>query len=311
LIELSEDGKQRLKDVFEKYEDDGEEKFINDNIEKKWSSFVKSEWIKSEITKISKSKLIEIKNQEFKNNEIISNKIERLKLSFVEIKTDEILDSELSLLSSKYYLNIFKVFSLHVQCIPQKIKNLSISYLDEEGKKSFNKEWNITLNKYINNRKIEDISKKYNKFIELQKLKRKLISDKKTNLYVNPLEIKLISKNTKGDAIVNYFSSDLLNYLIDFLLIDILIIFIPFIAIIYSIFFNISNFFNIVAASIKFTKKATLIINILFVFLFIYISHHVTNDVKSKINSSYKVTSNNQNILEDLNFNTELFFTLI
>ena len=147
--------------------------------------------------------------------------------------------------------------------------------------------------------------------MEFQKIKYRFVSGKKTNLYVSPLEIKLISKNTKDDAIVNYFSSNLLDYLIDFLLLPIVILFIPVIAIIYSIFFNISNFINIVAAAINFSKIASLITTVLFVFLFMYVSYQITNDIKSKINSSYKVATNNQNILEDLNLNTELFFTSI
>lgn len=311
LIELNADGKERLKDIFEDYSEDGKDDFIKDNNDKEWSEFAKGDWIKSETTKISKSKLNEIRDQEFKNNEVISNKIEHLKLSFVKVKTDEILDKELSLLSFNYYANMFKVFSLHVQCIPQKIKNLSISYLDEEGRNSFNKEWNNTLNSYINHKETDKINKNYIKFIEFQKIKYKFISGKKTNLYVSPLEIKLISKNTKDDAIVNYFSSNLLDYLIDFLLLPIVILFIPVIAIIYSIFFNISNFINIVAAAINFAKIASLITTVLFVFLFMYVSYQITNDIKSKINSSYKVATNNQNILEDLNLNTELFFTSI
>ena len=239
------------------------------------------------------------------------NKIEHLKLSFVKVKTDEILDKELSLLSFNYYVNMLKVFSIHIQCIPQKIKNFSISYLDEEEKKYFNKEWNNTLNSYINQEETHIINKNYIEFIEFQKIKYKFISGKKTNLYVRPLEIKLISKTTKDDAIINYFSSDLLDYLIDFLLLSTVILFIPVIAIIYSIFFNISNFINIVAGAINFSKIALPICSVLFVFLFMYISRQITNDIKSKINSSYKVTTNNQNILEDLNLNTELFFISI
>lgn len=308
LIEVNEEGEQKLRDVFQKFIYEGKNDFIKKYNEKKWSEFVKNNWIKKEITNISKSKLNEIKEQDFKNNEIISIKIECLKKSFVKDKTEEFLDNELSLLSKNYYCNMYKIFSIHVLSIPQKIKNLSISYLNQDGIDSFNNEWDNILSSYINDKELNKINQNYFNFIEFQKLKYKFLTGKNINLDIHPDEAKLLYTKTHDNAIVTYFSSDLLDYLIDFLILPTVILFIPVIVIIYSLFFNISNFISNVARAINFSKVASPVSSILFILFFMYVSYKITNDIRNKINSSYKVSTSNKTIKEELNFSTELFY---
>ncbi|WP_286971912.1 hypothetical protein [Flavobacterium sp. UBA4854] len=266
LIEINEEGEQKLRDIFQKFMDEGKNDFIKKYNKKKQSEFIKNDWVKKEIKSISKSKLNEIKEQDFKNNEIISSKIEGLKKSFVKDKTDDFLDNELSLLSKNYYVNMYKIFSIHILSVPQKIKNLSVSYLNQDGVDSFNNEWDNILSSYINDNELNKINQNYFNFIEFQKLKYKFLTGKNINLDIHPVETKLLYRKTDDDAIVTYFSSDLLDYLIDFLILPTVILFIPVIVIIYSLFFNISNFFSNVAGAINFSKVASPVSSILFVF---------------------------------------------
>ncbi|MFH7002099.1 hypothetical protein [Flavobacterium bizetiae] len=308
LIEINEEGEQKLRDIFQKFMDEGKNDFMKKYNEKNQSEFIRNDWIKKEIKSISKSKLNEIKEIDFKNNKIISIKIEALKKSFVKDKTDDFLDNELSLLSKNYYVNMYKIFSIHILSVPQKIKNLSVSYLNQDGVDSFNNEWDNILSSYINDNELNKINQNYFNFIGFQKAKYKFLTGKNINLDIHPVETKLLYKKTNDNAIVTYFSSDLLDYLIDFLILPTIILFIPVIVIIYSLFFNISNFISNVAGAINFSKVASPVSSILFVFFFMYVSYKITNDIKNKINSTYEVNTNDETILEELNLNTELFY---
>ena len=149
LIELNEDGEERLKDILKDYSEDGKDDFIKDNNEKKWSEFIKSDWIKSETTKISRSKLNEIKQREFKNNAIIQNKLNLFIPSYVEKQTEELSQHQLNYFSKGFWKNIAKITWMNVRSVSGKISKRDINYLKTDYMSELQIDWKNKVNLYF------------------------------------------------------------------------------------------------------------------------------------------------------------------
>jgi len=202
LIELNEDGKERLKDVLNEYEDDGKDEFLKDNIEKKWTEFVKSEWIRSENAKISSSKLIDIKEREFKNNELIQNNLNRFIPLYIERQTEELSSYQFSFFSKGFWKNLVQITWIHTKsAFFGKLYNLDISYIEPVYKKELQQKWEQIYNSYFSIKEAENELKKITKnYQALLVLKYNYISKlKKINTEKQPLiflkQLKLKQKN--------------------------------------------------------------------------------------------------------------------
>lgn len=149
LIELNEDGKDRLKNILEEYSDDGNDDFIKDNSKKNWSDFVKNNWIKSETTKISILKLNEIKELEFKNNEIIQNKLNHFIPFYIERQTEELSRYQFSFFSKGFWKNLAQISWMHIRSVSGKISNKDVNYLKSNYIKELQLEWQSKFNLYF------------------------------------------------------------------------------------------------------------------------------------------------------------------
>ena len=356
LIDLNEDGKERLKDIFEDYSEDGKDDFINDNNKKEWSEFVKDDWIKSETKKISNSKLNGIRDREFKNNNIVQNNINSSFSKYFDRQFDSLIDTEFGLFSSRFWKNLGQLSFMHFKSIPDKFSNLSISYLDSTFKKELQNKWlliikssfksnelkeqpNITLKKYnsLTNLKHAYISKLYktknfeknSSFLDVTiNTKQKGLD---VNLIISKLNLELIENfgQVFFDLLILLILGSIFNYLLIGLKGNLLV----------TLKDTILSPANFVAFSLKSTvlsflgnyseydkqkkqlekrkKYANRFIGFLFlVFCFIYFPKkhtQIDNSIKANIIIPFEKQENIEsiNIIDDLNTNTEIFYTFI
>ena len=358
LIELNEEGKERLKDVFEDYTDDGKDDFIKDNNEKEWSDFVKGDWIKSETTKISVSKLNEIKKTEFKNNAIIQNKLNHFIPSYIERQTKELSSYQFSFFSIEFWKNLGQISWMHIKSTSSKISKRDIYYLEPNFIKDLQLVWQNKFNFYFspNTAKVEMekvlsnyqnlilIKHKYFSILSKKKIEQNSIPNLKFQktisnsvIDIKPIisQFNLTMIDNFGLLFIELITALLIATIVNFILrritksenenrTHILVTFFstgfsPLQALIGSAAF-IGNIVVSNQASAK-SKSTGAIINIiigvlLMVFSYIYISK-TQNKIEEEINNNFKTNFSSYfnkssfQLLDDLNLNTELFFTSI
>lgn len=358
LIQLNEEGEEKLKEVFENYFEDGIDDFIKENNQKKRSDFVKGDWIKSETKKISNSKLNEIKKHEFSNNVIIQNKLNSYIPYYIERQTEELSNYQFSFLSKGFWKNLVQISWMHIKSTPGKISNIDINYLKSNYIKQLEVEWQSKFNLYFSPKtaKIE-MAKILSNYQNLNINKYKYLSKlSNTNFELNsfvPHNLDYTNKNSKINItpIINQFNLTIIDNLGQ-LFIDL------FICLLISTFVNFAirriskneentrqnilvTFFNtgtspfrVILGSAAYLgnifvsnkKKAkirsagstiNIIIGLILLALSIWFVSKKQNEIEKEINNNFKTDfissfdKSSIQILDDLNLNTQLFFTSI
>ena len=218
LIELNEEGKERLDDIFEEYSDEVKDDFINDYKEKKWKKFVKSDWIKSETTKISKTKINLIKEHEFKNNQIIQNKLNNCIPYYIKKQTEDLSSYELSFFSKNFWMNLGQISWMHVRSTYGKISNKDVSYLKPNYKQELQIKWQRKFKEYFSTKsattEIGNILYNYQKFNTVKyNFLTKLINKRlELNSFIND-ERYIIKNNLEIDIkpIISHFNLTMID----------------------------------------------------------------------------------------------------
>jgi hypothetical protein len=358
LIDLNEDGKERLKDVFEDYSEDGKDDFINDNNKKEWSEFVKDDWIKSETKKISISKLNKIKEHEFKNNEIIQNKLNHFIPFYIERQTEELSRYQFSFFSKGFWQNLVQISWMHIRSTSVKISNRDVNYIKSNYIKELQLEWQSKFNLYFLPKTAKTemgniLSIYQNLNIIKYKYLSKLNNEKFELNSFTPHNQHNINNNSKIDVkpIINQFNLTVIDnfgqLFIDLLIALLISTFVNFVIrritkdedetrhnILVTFFSTGISPFKVVLGSAAYlgniivsNKKKEKIqsvgstINIiigviLIVFSFWFISKK-QNEIEKEINNNFKTDFSSSfdkssiQVLDNLNLNTELFFTSI
>ncbi len=219
LMELNEDGEERLKDFFSNYSEDGREAFIQNNSKKEWNEFVKGDWIKSETKKISESQLTKLKIREFKNNEIIQNKLNSYIPFYIKKQTEELSHYQFSFFSKGFWKNLGQISWIHTKStFWGKFSNWDISYIKPVYKKDLQQKWEGIFNSYFSiknaEKEIKNIAKNYQALLVLKheqitKLK-KLKSDNPQSVFLNQFKFRQ-ENNIRIEPIISQFNLTLLD----------------------------------------------------------------------------------------------------
>jgi hypothetical protein len=220
LIELNENGIDKLTDIYEDYSEDGKDDFIKDSNEKKGSEFIKSDWIKSESKNITNSKLNDIKEREFNNNEIIQNKLDNYIPFYINKQTEEISRYQFSFFSKGFWGNLGQISWMHIKSVTNKIAKRDIHYLNPNFINDLQLEWQNKFNIYFspNTAKLE-LQKVLSNYQNLMQIKynylSKLNNKKLEQNSIPSLNFKNLNNNSVIDIkpIVSQFNLIMLDNL--------------------------------------------------------------------------------------------------
>jgi hypothetical protein len=366
LIELNEDGAERLNDIFEDYSEDGKDEFIKDYHEKKWSEFVKNDWIKSETTKISILKLNEIKKHEFKNNAIIQNKLNDFVPSYIKRQTEELSSYQLSFFSKGFWINLGQISWMQIKStFWGKFTNRNLYYMDPKYKIEFQQKWEEIYKSYFNVKDVENeinnIAKNYQFLIHIKqhylvnlKSKRQIKSDvvhlpqlklpTTKNIDIKPIisKFNLTIVDDFGfiflDILFGILIATIVNYFFRKILLDQVSMyrerehaittfvktgFSPLKAIIGTGLFvgnllmSIDSIEKTEARSKSISSKINSVIGFILLIVSLYFfsskKTYIENEISQNIKIIFSSSIDNTSImiLDDLNLNTELFYTSI
>lgn len=356
LMELNEDGEDRIKDIFHEYMDGEKVDFIEEYSVKESIEFNKKNWIKSEVTYITRIKLNEIKLQEFKNNEIIQNKLNDYIPVYIKAQTEELTRYQFSFFSFGFWKSLRQIAWMHVKSIWGKIYNFDINFiklnlindLQDDWQKKFSIYFSpdpakVELEKMMYNYKnLLSLKEKY--FAKLSKQEIDLNSIVPVNFQNssnNPvIDVKPIINQLNLTIIDNFgllflelliglFVATFVNHLLKviatdndeqkaYILSTLAVTGISPATAIISIGASIVNSMKI-NARMDDAKTAGSIINtiigvILIIFSFWFISKKqnvIENEINDNFETNFLLYFNETSIqvLDELNFNTELFFT--